>query len=143
MHQLGIRAPRCRTGSGVVRDHDPVGVDGMDVAAQLRHRLPGRPACRYHLASPTAGIGVGGEYRLIEPPSRIEFTWQWDGETEVTTVAVLLDAHPDGTELTFIHSGFADTTTRDDHVQGWSDCLDRLTAHLTTPDQTTTEGQKT
>jgi hypothetical protein len=36
----------------------------------------------------------------------------------------------DRTDLHLTHEGFATAATRDDHVDGWSACLDRLPAWL-------------
>lgn len=104
-------------------------------------RLDLRVAGRYHLGSSVAGIGVGGEYEVVEPPSRAAFTWQWDGEPEVTTVEIAIEARQDGAVLRLVHRGFADEATRDDHVQGWDDCLARLAVHLAAPDQIGAEVQ--
>ena len=34
------------------------------------------------------------------------------------------------TGLSLRHTGFPSESARDDHVRGWTDCLDRLEAHL-------------
>jgi uncharacterized protein YndB with AHSA1/START domain len=78
-----------------------------------------------------AGIGmaVGGEYRAVDP-DRLVYTWQWDGEPEETLVTVELIRVGAGTQLTVTHSGFTDDADRDNHIKGWSDCLDRLPGWL-------------
>jgi uncharacterized protein YndB with AHSA1/START domain len=86
---------------------------------------------RYRIAGPGAGIAVAGTYRELDPPRRLACTWRWDGEDAETLVAIELVSSADGgTELVLRHQGFADDATRDDHIQGWMDCLDRLPAWL-------------
>lgn len=87
----------------------------------------------YQVSSQSMGICVSGHYRQVIHPSVLEFTWSWDGESEQTVVVVTLAPADDGTRLTLRHSGFGSDEARDLHVQGWSDCLDRLPAHLHRP----------
>ena len=84
----------------------------------------------YRIASETVGIAVAGRYEAVDPPSRLAFTWRWDGEDEETLVTVLLVGSAEGTSVIVSHEGFADPTTRDEHAQGWQDCLERLPAAL-------------
>jgi uncharacterized protein YndB with AHSA1/START domain len=81
---------------------------------------------RYRIDGPGAGMAVGGEYVSVEPPSRLVFTWRWDGEVEETLMTLHLVHAANGTELTLTHERFTDDATRDNHAKGWSDCLDRL-----------------
>jgi uncharacterized protein YndB with AHSA1/START domain len=78
-------------------------------------------------------MAVSGEYVEVEPPGRLVFTWQWDGEDERTLVTVDLTATAGGTDLRLVHESFVDDAARDSHAQGWSDCLDRLPAWLALP----------
>jgi uncharacterized protein YndB with AHSA1/START domain len=88
---------------------------------------------RYRIAGPGAGIAVAGAYVEVAPPRRLAFTWSWDGELSETLVTIELAPTADGTGLTLRHEGFAGDGERDDHVQGWSDCLDRLPGWLDAP----------
>jgi uncharacterized protein YndB with AHSA1/START domain len=82
------------------------------------------------IAAADGRMGLSGRVESVEPGRRLGFTWTWDGDDEETFVTVALaDADP-GTELTLTHTGFADASTRDDHIVGWSDCLDRLPGWL-------------
>jgi uncharacterized protein YndB with AHSA1/START domain len=62
----------------------------------------------------------------IDAPHRLAFTWIWDGEFDETRVSVEFRSVPDGTEIVLMHTGNADETARDNHAQGWRDCLARL-----------------
>ena len=94
----------------------------LAMTAEVAPRVDGR----YRLAGQGPGMAIDGSYVAVEPPSRLAFTWRWQGEPEQTLVTLRLAPGDTGTELTLIHDGFADDTARDDHVKGWSDCLDRL-----------------
>jgi uncharacterized protein YndB with AHSA1/START domain len=85
---------------------------------------------RYRIAGPGAGMAVAGEYRTVEPPHRLVFTWCWDGEPDETLVTIRLAPEAAGTRLSIRHEAFADDAERDEHAKGWSDCLDRLPAWL-------------
>ena len=76
------------------------------------------------------GMAVYGRYLVVEPPSRLAFTWQWDGDDEQTTVSIELSAMDGRTALTLVHEKFADRTTAADHRVGWTDCFDRLPPYL-------------
>jgi uncharacterized protein YndB with AHSA1/START domain len=99
----------------------------LDNTVEVDLRLGGR----YRITGPKAGIAVSGRYLEVEPPKRLAFTWQWDGESEQSRVTLELSATAGGTALTLVHDRFPDEATRDLHAQGWNDCLDRLPSWLT------------
>ena len=77
------------------------------------------------------GVSVAtGVYREIEPPSRLAFTWRWEGGEGVkegeTLVTLELHERGDATELVLTHEGFATGEARDGHEQGWSSALNHL-----------------
>lgn len=81
----------------------------------------------WSVRSTSVGLGVIGSFDVLDEPRVLGTTWVWDGEPEVTDVVVRIDPQSDGaTRVTVGHSGFSDDDTRDDHVQGWNDCLGRL-----------------
>lgn len=88
---------------------------------------------RYRIASPVSGMAITGEYVALQPPHRLVQTWRWDGEERETLVTTTLDEDGDGTVLTIVHERFDDDLAAVTHTQGWNDCLDRLTPHLTVP----------
>ena len=77
------------------------------------------------------GVSVAtGVYREIEPPSRLVFTWRWEGGEGVkegeTLVTLELHERGDTTELVLTHEGFATGEARDGHEQGWTSALNHL-----------------
>jgi uncharacterized protein YndB with AHSA1/START domain/predicted enzyme related to lactoylglutathione lyase len=70
---------------------------------------------------------VGGVYRQIEPPRRLQFTWAWESTPErESLVTIRLKPKDGGTLLTLTHEQFFDETARDRHQSGWTGCLDKL-----------------
>lgn len=68
-----------------------------------------------------------GRYLRVEPPSVIEFTWQWDGEPAPSVVRVELDGPSDGiTRLRLTHRDLANQAEADGHAEGWDLELNRL-----------------
>ena len=85
-------------------------------------------------------LAVGGEFTIVDAPSRLAFSWRWDDESgqeadgamATTKVSIELLAGNGETTLVLAHDGFADRTDRDNHYLGWSECLDRLPPWLAT-----------
>lgn len=75
---------------------------------------------------------VGGEYKEINPPERLAYTWSWEGNPEEMTgsdetlVVVEFREDGDGTEVVVTHSGFANEQIRDMHTDGWNGTLNTL-----------------
>jgi uncharacterized protein YndB with AHSA1/START domain len=71
---------------------------------------------------------VGGAYREVQRPSRLVYTWVWEGSSAPgTLVTVEFRDQGASTEVTLVHEPFADSQSREQHLAGWTGCLDRLT----------------
>lgn len=92
---------------------------------------PGGICHQTHWADDGSGpFYMRGEYTEVSPPSRVVFTWGWEGtefntQPGSTTVEVTLEAEDDGTRLTLVHSGLAEAA-RDGHDSGWVHKLEKL-----------------
>jgi len=77
-----------------------------------------------------AEYGGGGKYVEIDPPTRLAFTWLWDGNE--TRMLIELDfEETDGvTRVRFTHSGLWDEEAVRSHERGWNTCFDILEATL-------------
>ena len=99
----------------------------MGVAANLDPR----PGGGYHITVGPDAVAAG-EYRVVDPPRRLVFTWGWRGDPDVpagsTTVEILLTPDEEGTRLELRHSGLPGKQSRTRHSEGWEMFLDRLTA---------------
>lgn len=89
-----------------------------------------RPGGAYRLDASAMGMAMEGVVTDVQPPGTLGLTWQWRGEPEQTHVHLTVTPDGDGGRLRVQHSGFAEAGTRDDHIQGWNDCLDRLPGWL-------------
>jgi len=68
---------------------------------------------------------VTGVYTAFEPGKLLAFTWNaFPGEESLVTVA--LKPVEGGTELLLTHERFLTETSRDNHNQGWTTCLDSM-----------------
>jgi uncharacterized protein YndB with AHSA1/START domain len=71
-------------------------------------------------------IGGGGNYTEIEPPTRLAFTWIWDGDTRRTLIEIDFEETDGITKVTFTHSGLWDEEAVRSHERGWSNIFDNL-----------------
>jgi len=76
-----------------------------------------------------------GEFRELERPSRLVFTFAWEEPDGVLDdrerlVTVSFTERSGQTEVVVRHAAFATIEARDRHGEGWSDCLDRFIEHL-------------
>ncbi len=104
--------------------HEDIGT----TMAQVDLRVGG--AYRFEMTGKEGGRYVlGGEFRIIEPPRKLSYTWNWvEGVPFRDETLVTLDFkdHADGTELVLTHEGFDDPNIRDQHDKGWSSSFGRL-----------------
>ena len=70
--------------------------------------------------------GGGGRYTEIDPPTRLAFTWLWDGNA--TRQLIELDFEETGgvTTVRFTHSGLWDEEAVRSHEGGWGNAFDNL-----------------
>ncbi len=73
---------------------------------------------------------ASGEFVEVAEPSRLVYTWGWEGEGSVpagsSTVEITLEQSGDGTKLTFVHSGLPSEEAAASHTHGWDNYLPRL-----------------
>lgn len=95
--------------------------------AEVDLRVGGR--YRIHMRSPDgAEHRVVGEYREVDPPKRLVYTWTWETNPDVTDSIVTVEFHDrDGsTEVVLRHEGLPSVDSRERHASGWSQCLEKL-----------------
>jgi uncharacterized protein YndB with AHSA1/START domain len=74
---------------------------------------------------------VGGEYREVDRPRRLVYTWRWEGDGgpnpgHVSIVTVEFHAAGDATTVVLEHSGLPSQESRTRHGAGWGSVLQRL-----------------
>jgi uncharacterized protein YndB with AHSA1/START domain len=83
---------------------------------------------------------VGGEYREIDRPRRLVYTWCWEGADglhpgHVSLVTVDFIATDEGTTVVLEHGGLASEESRERHTAGWNGTLDNLASRVFKDDE--------
>jgi uncharacterized protein YndB with AHSA1/START domain len=73
-----------------------------------------------------AEYGGGGTYTEIDPPTRLAFTWIWDGHTKRTLIEIDFEERDGVTIVRFTQSGLWDEDAVRDHDDGWRKLFDNL-----------------
>jgi uncharacterized protein YndB with AHSA1/START domain len=94
--------------------------------AQVDLRVGG--VVRVVMRDPSKGAehGGGGRYTEIEPPTRLAFTWLWDGDTRQTLIELDFRETDGITTVSFTHSDLWSEEAVRAHERGWSNILDNL-----------------
>jgi uncharacterized protein YndB with AHSA1/START domain len=90
-------------------------------------RVGGR--IRIVMRDPVGGVehGASGEYRLIERPHRLVFSWTFDDHPQNHQLIELEFSEREGrTSVVMINSGIATDDRRSDQHRGWQACYDNL-----------------
>lgn len=68
----------------------------------------------------------GGEYKELNPHTRIVFTWESPFSVDGSTVTIQLKEVDEGTHVELTHVKFPSEESRDNHKAGWSAILEKL-----------------
>ena len=71
-------------------------------------------------------VWITGQFEVIEPPHRLEYTWRVEPQTAWERVCVRFERTRGGTDVVVTHDRIGDERTRDTHERGWRECLDDL-----------------
>ena len=77
----------------------------------------------------TPGWLAIGEFKQVDPPRFVSFTWGWDGGPVApggSLVEVTLEADGDRTHVVLVHSGLPDEDSVAAHSDGWIHYFERL-----------------
>ncbi|WP_109209213.1 MULTISPECIES: SRPBCC domain-containing protein [Microbacterium] len=82
---------------------------------------------RWEVRSVPVDMAVEGTVLTFQAPRDLRLAWRWAGEDHSTDVELELQPAADAaTRVIVRHSGFATQEERDQHIEGWSSCLQRL-----------------
>ena len=117
------------TSPEVLRRWYPPGADWETPVAEVDLRVGGE--LRIVMRDPSGDeFGGGGEYREIDPPRRLVFTWTWDRpDVAEGTQLVEVDFADNGdgtTTVVMINRGLHDEKSQRSHREGWEGSFDNL-----------------
>jgi glutathione S-transferase len=92
-----------------------------------------RPGGRWSMSGTRADgspFTIRGEYRIVERPGRLAFTWlpDWQGDATESLVDIEITEQDGATRVRLTHSGLRTDTSRASH-RGWPQVLGLLKAH--------------
>ena len=68
-----------------------------------------------------------GEYIEVTPPSRLVYSWDWEGMPSVNSIVTVEFAeNGNNTEVTLRHDGLPTEDLKKRHAEGWHGCLEKL-----------------
>jgi uncharacterized protein YndB with AHSA1/START domain len=95
--------------------------------AEVDLRVGGRFRVTMRNPQDGAEYGGGGEFREIDRPRRLAFTWTWDDAPEHQQLVEVEFSERDGaTTVVLVNSGLTDEASRDSHRTGWHQSFDNL-----------------
>ena len=104
------------------------GMPGWETpTAEVDLRVGGR--IRIVMRDPSDGTEAGatGEYRVVEPPHRLVFTWVWDHEPDRPQLIELeFSEREAGTTVLMTNSSIPSDARRESQQRGWNVCFDNL-----------------
>jgi uncharacterized protein YndB with AHSA1/START domain len=116
------------TSAEVLRRWLHAGPDWETPVAQVDLRVGGN--IRIVMRNPSDGgdRGAGGDYVVVDPPSRLVFTWIWDHHPDQPQLIELeFSKRDDGrTSVLMINSAIAGYGRLKDQRLGWGRCYDNL-----------------
>lgn len=82
---------------------------------------------RWEARSDVADLAVEAKVLAFESPRTLRLAWRWAGEEHSTDVEIVLENAADASTRVIVrHTGFVSAEERENHVEGWSNCLQRL-----------------
>ena len=116
---------------------DPEGIrqwmcpgDTVSAEAKLDVRVGG--SYRIVMKSKTRDYVHTGVYQVVEPPSKLVFTWTREEDDAPTLVTVEFLPHGDETEMVLTHERFLDADVMKRYQGGWATIADKFAAFLKT-----------
>ncbi len=74
-----------------------------------------------------------GVYQVVEPNSKLVFTWAEEGRAGTTLVTVEFFSHGNESELVLTHERLADADAAKRYQSGWGAIADKFAAYLARP----------
>jgi uncharacterized protein YndB with AHSA1/START domain len=108
-----------------------IGPEGVDCGVEL---LDARAGGRFRLTmriAPDRTATVVGEFRIVERPDRLVFTWGLEGDAgKVSLITLTFRESAGKTDFTLRQEGLGGVENRNMHEQGWQSTFRKLDRHL-------------
>ena len=85
---------------------------------------------RLIMETPDFAARAEGVFLIVEPEEHIRYTWEWNGDGEVTEIDVTFAPSSEGTDLRILHTGFKGEESLAMHRSGWDSYVDGFVAFL-------------
>lgn len=76
-----------------------------------------------------------GQFSLVEPEARVRYSWEWNGDGEVTDIDVRFAAEGAKTRITLAHTGFTKPESHAAHDSGWDSYITGFEKKLAAADR--------
>lgn len=86
---------------------------------------------RLLMQTPDVSMRNEGTFLDVDPGKNVRYTWEWNGDGEVTEIDVTFVEAADGSQVLLRHSGFSDEQSRAMHDAGWDSYISGLIADMT------------
>jgi len=80
-----------------------------------------------------------GRFLLVRPETRLRYTWEWNGDGEITEIDVTFEDTGGNTRLTICHGGFRSAESAAMHDAGWDSYIEGLGRFIADRDRAGTE----
>ncbi len=132
-----ISAPRERVFAAWISPDDLLKWFRPEGCQMLSARVHPRVAGEYDFRLKTEHHGeihLHGAFRELKRPGRLVYTWNFSGHPELefgeSQVTVEFLDRAGSTEVQITHDHLPSEEVKEDHRQGWTQCLDKLAEHL-------------
>lgn len=97
-----------------------------------RMEIDARVGAHYRLIleSPDYTARAEGIFKIVEPENRLVYSWEWNGDGEVSEIAVTFREQSGETGIRLVHSGFEKPESAAMHDTGWDAYFSGLRDHL-------------
>ncbi|MHA1564878.1 MAG: SRPBCC family protein [Alphaproteobacteria bacterium] len=81
---------------------------------------------RLFMETPDYSARAEGVFLVVEAGSHIRYSWEWNGDGEVTEIDVAFTPNGSGTRLRILHTGFTKEESVAMHESGWDSYVEGL-----------------
>jgi uncharacterized protein YndB with AHSA1/START domain len=118
------------TSEEVMRRWWHAGNDWQTTEAEVDLRIGGTVRVTMRDPHKDEKYGGGGQYLEIERPTRLVFTWLWDGMDVRQVIEIDFEEKDGATTVRFAHRDLWDEEAVRSHERGWGNVLDSLGREL-------------